>query len=476
MPEEAAPRVFMSYSHDSAEHRDRVLALADRLRADGINAVIDQYFQAPPEGWPAWCAVQIDTADFVLMICTETYLRRVMRKKEPGLGYGVLWEGRLINQYLYNAGSVSAKFVPLLLADGSDAHVPLPMKGGTIYRVETPEGYESLLRLLSDQPLTAMPPFGAPRPLPRPSGQARKVMPLTVFIAHARREEDLAESLAQPLRKAGYEVSYEGTVLIGESVVQETERLLLEGAPVVLCGTVRACGNQWVRRLVNAARQINNGMLFILQMEEEADVEIFSFGERISNYWKDPDKALTELISALHKYYPVGEANTSFRLLARDSVKSVFHDTAQTSARQSLGIQKEQPQTRRIFVSFCDADEAAAVEIVEELENSGFRCWISNRDVLRRYQEEIVEAIDAAPAMVAVFSSNANQSDEMKKELSLASRAKIPVFPVRIEMAEPQGAFKYEFSINQYIDLFRERRNALERLTTLLKRFSGPSE
>src|SRR5271169_4335201 len=137
MPEEAAPRVFMSYSHDSAEHRDRVLALADRLRADGINAVIDQYFQAPPEGWPAWCAVQIDTADFVLMICTETYLRRVMRKKEPGLGYGVLWEGRLINQYLYNAGSVSAKFVPLLLADGSDAHVPLPMKGGTIYRVET---------------------------------------------------------------------------------------------------------------------------------------------------------------------------------------------------------------------------------------------------------------------------------------------------------------------------------------------------
>ena len=34
--------------------------------------------------------------------------------------------------------------------------VPLPLKGGTIFRVETPEGYESLLRLLSDQPLTPM--------------------------------------------------------------------------------------------------------------------------------------------------------------------------------------------------------------------------------------------------------------------------------------------------------------------------------
>ena len=148
MPEAAAPRIFISYSHDNPAHCDRVLALADRLRADGVDSVIDQYIQTPPEGWPAWCAAQIDTAEFVLMVCTETYLRRASRKEEPGVGHGVLWEGRLINQYLYDAGSVSAKFIPVLLADGSDAQVPLPLKGGTIYRVETPEGYELLLRLL----------------------------------------------------------------------------------------------------------------------------------------------------------------------------------------------------------------------------------------------------------------------------------------------------------------------------------------
>ena len=161
-----APRILIGYSHDNPAHCDRVLALADRLRADGIDAVIDQYIQTPPEGWPAWCAAQIDTADFVLMVCTETYLRRASRKEKPGAGHGVLWEGRLINQYLYDAGSVSAKFVPVLLADGSDTHVPLPVKGGTIYPVETPEGYESLLRLLSDEPLTPMPPLGTRRSLP----------------------------------------------------------------------------------------------------------------------------------------------------------------------------------------------------------------------------------------------------------------------------------------------------------------------
>jgi len=194
MPEAQAPRVFISYSRDNPAHGDRVLALADRLRADGIDAMIDLYIQTPPEGWPAWCAEQIDTADFVLMVCTETYLRRASRKEEPGVGHGVLWEGRLINQYLYDAGSVSAKFVPVLLADGSDAHVPLPVKGGTIYQVETPQGYESLFRLLSYQLPTRMPPLGTRRSSPP---QEREVYSL----AEAKRQAERAERPA-PSKKS----------------------------------------------------------------------------------------------------------------------------------------------------------------------------------------------------------------------------------------------------------------------------------
>ena len=72
MPDVAAPRVFISYSHDSGEPRDRVLDLADRLRSDGIDAMIDQYIQSPPEGWPAWCEAEIEKAAFVPMVCTET--------------------------------------------------------------------------------------------------------------------------------------------------------------------------------------------------------------------------------------------------------------------------------------------------------------------------------------------------------------------------------------------------------------------
>jgi hypothetical protein len=165
LSEPVSPRVLITYSHDSTAHEDRVLEVADRLRADGIDAMIDLYEPSPPQGWPAWCDAQIRQSDFVLMVCTETYLRRVDGDEEPAIGRGVLWEGRLIKQHLYNAGSVTKKFVPVLLAEGSDAHVPAPVAGATIYRVETPEGYEALLRLVTGQPLTPMPPLGPRREL-----------------------------------------------------------------------------------------------------------------------------------------------------------------------------------------------------------------------------------------------------------------------------------------------------------------------
>jgi hypothetical protein len=94
----APPRVFISYSHDTVEHQERVLSLADRLRADGIDAEFDQYNAAPPEGWPLWCERQIASADVVLMVCTETYYRRVSGDEERGKGLGVVWEARIIRQ------------------------------------------------------------------------------------------------------------------------------------------------------------------------------------------------------------------------------------------------------------------------------------------------------------------------------------------------------------------------------------------
>lgn len=83
-----SPKVFISYSHDSRAHADCVLAFADRLRRDGLDAILDQYVVAPSEGWPRWMDREIRDADYVLMLCTATYYRRVMGEEQPGHGLG----------------------------------------------------------------------------------------------------------------------------------------------------------------------------------------------------------------------------------------------------------------------------------------------------------------------------------------------------------------------------------------------------
>jgi hypothetical protein len=170
MPE-TPPRVFISYSHDSQEHKARVLALAQELRRNGVDARIDRYVPSPPEGWPLWCQVEIREAKFVLAVCTDSYKRRVDGEEASGKGLGVLWEATIIRQHLYKAGGVSNKIVPILFADESKADesekwIPEPLKGYSHYRPDQPESYESLYRLLTNQPDIIPEILGSIRHLP----------------------------------------------------------------------------------------------------------------------------------------------------------------------------------------------------------------------------------------------------------------------------------------------------------------------
>ncbi|MFT5505169.1 MAG: hypothetical protein ACI845_003978 [Gammaproteobacteria bacterium] len=45
-------RVFISYAHESEELSDSVLNPSNYLRSQGVDSEIDQYEEAPPEGWP----------------------------------------------------------------------------------------------------------------------------------------------------------------------------------------------------------------------------------------------------------------------------------------------------------------------------------------------------------------------------------------------------------------------------------------
>ncbi len=163
-------RVFISYSHDSGAHIDRVVALADQLRNDGIDVRLDQYSPHPPEGWPRWMEHEIRDADFVLLICTPTYRLRFDGRSPPGTGNGVTWEGLLAQQILYDAGARNYKLIPVLFEHGTTDDIPVSVRAFTHHRL--PAGYEDLYRHLTDQPRRPPPPVGQLRrlpPEPRPS-------------------------------------------------------------------------------------------------------------------------------------------------------------------------------------------------------------------------------------------------------------------------------------------------------------------
>jgi hypothetical protein len=123
-----------------------------------------------------------------------------------------------------------------------------------------------------------------------------------------------------------------------------------------------------------------------------------------------------------------------------------------------------------IFISHSSTDKKVSRTICTALENRGLACWISSRDVKpgQNFQEQIVKAIRAAKIMVLVFTASANNSNEIKKELALASQNNLIVIPVRIEDVSPNEAFAYEFATRQWIDLFDNWESSIARLVELI--------
>ncbi len=119
-----------------------------------------------------------------------------------------------------------------------------------------------------------------------------------------------------------------------------------------------------------------------------------------------------------------------------------------------------------IFISHSSKDQTVARTLCAALESRGLTCWIASRDVGagENFQESIVAAIRSAKAMVLVFSDNANNSTEIKKELALASQHKIAVIPARVEDVVPAAALAYELATRQWINLFDDWETEIETL------------
>jgi hypothetical protein len=155
------PSVFISYSHDSAEHKAWVLKLATDLRAAGVDASIDQWDLVPSQDVAAFMHDGIAKSDRVLLVCTDTYVQ----KSEGGLG-GVGYERLIVTAEVVEAIETK-KFIPLVRANPSPSKVPKHL-GTRLYvdfsddRTYT-QSLESLCRELLGVPASPKPPVGEGR-------------------------------------------------------------------------------------------------------------------------------------------------------------------------------------------------------------------------------------------------------------------------------------------------------------------------
>lgn len=129
-----------------------------------------------------------------------------------------------------------------------------------------------------------------------------------------------------------------------------------------------------------------------------------------------------------------------------------------------------------VFISCAHPDKPVGDAICATLEANAFRCWIAPRDIMpgADWGASIINAIGAAKVMVLVFSSQANVSVHIKREVERAVNAGLPIIPVRIEDEVPKGALEYFLSTPHWLDAFTgEMAEHLEQLVKITRILLG---
>jgi len=153
-----APAVFISYSHDSRDHKRWVAQLATQLRRKGVDVILDQWDLHLGEDLPKFMETGIGRADRVLVICTPDYVSKV-DSGQGGAGYeGMIITGELVRDL------GSRKFIPVIRR--ADAEKKTPTCLATRLHIDCQDDSKfddnlvELLRQLYGLPPGEKPPLG----------------------------------------------------------------------------------------------------------------------------------------------------------------------------------------------------------------------------------------------------------------------------------------------------------------------------
>lgn len=107
----------------------------------------------------------------------------------------------------------------------------------------------------------------------------------------------------------------------------------------------------------------------------------------------------------------------------------------------------------KVFISHSSKDKAIADAICHQLESEGIKCWIAPRDIEpgSKWTEAIMRGIEKCRAFVLVVSANANDSEQVQREVAKAFSLQLPVIPFRCEAVMPNRSLGYFLQTVQWL-------------------------
>jgi PKD repeat protein len=107
-----------------------------------------------------------------------------------------------------------------------------------------------------------------------------------------------------------------------------------------------------------------------------------------------------------------------------------------------------------VFISYASGDKPIADAICATLESHAIKCWIAPRDILpgQPFAQAILNAISLSKIFILVFSSKANISPYIIREVDRAVKNGIPIIPFRIEDVKPVHDLEFYLSTPHWLD------------------------
>lgn len=158
MEEIIEPKVFISYSHDSEEHKNWVLQLATRLRSNGIDILLDIWNLRLGSNLASFMEKGLSKSQRVICICSESYVKKANDGK-GGAGY----EKQIMTDELTKDQNTEW-VIPLIVNNTNERKLPTFLSGRKYISFEDTllyeNKYEELLRDLLNEPVSPIPPIG----------------------------------------------------------------------------------------------------------------------------------------------------------------------------------------------------------------------------------------------------------------------------------------------------------------------------